>query len=189
MSAASRSNAKASRHRGTTPLPGHATEPSGLPYNVLVADVMSRSPISIGKRASLYDALVVMRSNRVTGLPVVDSHGVLDGVISERDLARALGLPTSDPGAESLMDILVADPESQPDPTLRDLRGRLEGSQVQEAMSRPPLSIRGEAPLEFAMEVMSENGIHRLPVVENGRLTGIVTVHDLFRSFVRAPKP
>ena len=172
--------AKPGTHRRTSSI--------DIPYNVAVADVMSRNPISIGENASLFDALVLMRTNRVTGLPVVGPQGDLHGVLSERDLVRILQLPSSDPGAEGMMDLLALDPDSQPDPGLRTYRDRLEGSTVGEAMSRPPLSIRGDAPLEFAMEVMTEHEIHRLPVVQGSRLVGILTVHDLVRAVLRAVK-
>jgi CBS domain-containing protein len=159
-----------------------------LPYNVRVSDVMSRRPISIGTGASLLDALIVLRTNRVTGVPVVGPGNTVVGVLSERDLVRVLGLPWSTPGAEGMMDLLMADPAGESDPTLLDLRTRLEERKVGEVMSRPPMTVRAEAPLELAMEVMTENEIHRLPVVEQNRLVGLVTTHDLLRSVLQAPR-
>jgi CBS domain-containing protein len=159
-----------------------------LPYNVTVADVMSRSTISIGEDASLYDALVLMRTNRVTGLPVVDKDGALSGVISERDLARILGLPTEPVGTEGLLDVLVSNSTALGSLTVDEMRDRLEEGKVIEVMSRPPISTHSDAPVELAMEVMAENDIHRLPVVEGNRLVGIVSTSDLLRSVLRTAR-
>jgi CBS domain-containing protein len=161
---------------------------SDLPYNVRVSDVMSRRPISLGTEASLFDALVVLRTNRITGVPVVTPDGTVVGVVSERDLVRVLGLPWSTPGAEGMMDLLMAELAGKADPKIPELRARLEESKVGEVMSRPPLTVRGEAPLELAMEVMTDHEVHRLPVVEQGRLVGLLTTHDLLRSVLRPPR-
>lgn len=160
-----------------------------LPYNVTVADVMSRSPLTIGKSASLYDALVLMRTNGITGLPVVGSDGDLEGVLSERDLSGVLGLPMTSRGMEGMMDVLLLDLKEQPEPTLRGFRESLEETQVGEVASQPAYSISPEEPLEAAMEMMTEKSIHRLPVLSGSRLVGVVTTHDLLRAVLPLIRP
>ncbi len=160
-----------------------------LPYNVTVADVMSRSPLTIGKSASLYDALVLMRTNGITGLPVVGSDGDLEGVLSERDLSGVLGLPMTSRGMEGMMDVLLLDLKEQPEPTLRGFRESLEETQVGEVASQPAYSISPDAPLEAAMELMTEKSIHRLPVLSGSRLVGVVTTHDLLRAVLPLIRP
>ncbi len=160
-----------------------------LAYNVTVADVMSPSPVTIGPGASLYDALVLMRSHDITGLPVVDEAGRVLGVVSQHDLARTLSVPVNLSGVKGLLDILMVAIRDQPADLLAKLRQTLEEVSVEEAMSRPPFVVAAEAPLELAMEAMTQNALHRLPVVRSGRLVGIVTPTDLISAALRRREP
>jgi CBS domain-containing protein len=168
--------------RPRTTVPPSGVTSSDLPYNVTVGDVMSGSPLTIGMGASLYDALVLMRTNGITGLPVVGRDGELEGVVSERDLAEVLGLRTTLRGLNGMMDVLLLDLKEEPEPTLQGFRERLEETEVADIVSQPPLTVPPEATLERAMELMTERSIHRLPVVHEGRLVGVISTHDLLRA-------
>ncbi len=159
-----------------------------LAYNVSVADVMSRSPVSIGAKPSLHEALLLMRLHDVRGLPVVDEAGNVVGVLSQKDLARRLAVPVNLPEVKGLLDVLMVGLEAQPDAALARLVRALNETRVEEAMSRPPFVVRSDAPLELAMQVMAENSISRLPVVEGRRLVGIVTPTDLISAALRLPR-
>jgi transposase len=76
-------------------------------YNVPVSDVMTRPVVSIQPDASLFDALVLLRTNQVSGLPVVDDVGCPVGVLSERDPARVLTHSSVSPPIQSLLDALM----------------------------------------------------------------------------------
>lgn len=157
---------------------------TGLFVNVLVSDVMSRSAVTVGPQASLYDALVAMRANGFSGLPVIDPSGAVVGVLSERDIARAFAGAISGLKVKGLLDVLMVGLLEQPERSLRDARARMEEETVREAMSSPAYIIRPDAPLELAAEVMSENAINRIPVVDGAKLVGIVTRSDLVRAQV-----
>ncbi len=175
--------------------PAHPTGPARRPtislpqiplaYNVPVADVMSREPVTIGPDATLFDALVLMRIHDVTGLPVIETSGEIVGVLSQKDLARSLAIPVNLPDVTSLLDILMIGMDRQPADLLARLKRALEEAAVREAMARPPFVVGADAPLELAMEVMAEHGLSRLPVVEGRKLVGIVTPTDLIRAALR----
>jgi CBS domain-containing protein len=76
-------------------------------YNVGIRDVMSRHPITVGPDATLLDALVLMRGQKVSGLPVVDDGGRLVGVLSQRDVARTLKSAGGIPEVTGLFDLLM----------------------------------------------------------------------------------
>jgi CBS domain-containing protein len=155
-----------------------------LPYNLSVADVLSAPPILVGADATLFDAMVLMRTYRVSGLPVIDASGVVVGILSLKDLSRVIVGSPLFPEITGVLDVLIAGLAQQPNATMRKWRQGLEHTLVREAMSSPAFVVTPMAPLELAAEVMTENEINRLPVVDRGRLVGVVTRHDLVRALV-----
>jgi CBS domain-containing protein len=63
----------------------------------------------------------------------------------------------------------------------------LEGVSISEVMSAPPVFIGPEAPVQDAARAMAEHKIGCLPVVENGKVAGIITETDLLRYFAGLP--
>lgn len=159
-----------------------------LAYNVTVGDVMNRHAITVGPTATLYDALLLLRTNDITGAPVIDGEGYVIGVLSQKDLARKLSVPVNLPDVKGLLDVLMVGLSDQRVEALAKLEAALQGTTVEGAMSRPPFVVRADAPLELAMQVMSENAISRLPVVDGHRLVGIVTPTDLITAALRSPR-
>jgi len=167
---------------------GRPTEPgrAGFVYNVSLRDVMSRHPVTVGPDATLLDALVLMRGQKVSGLPVVEDEGKLVGVLSQRDVARTLKSSGKIPEVTGLFDLLIFGLSDDTGVGVQVLRRILEETNVRDAMSSPPISLPSDAPLELAAEMMRENEINRIPVMRGDRLVGIVTRHDLVRALVHS---
>jgi CBS domain-containing protein len=125
--------------------------------------------------ASLKQAAQLLVEHRISGLPVVDDHGHVLGVVSEADvLPKEAGeLP-----GQPLAWLVGFDVEAD--------RSKLEARLVGEAMSSPALTIEGDRPVGRAARLMIEKDVNRLPVVEGEELVGIVTRADLIRAFVRS---
>jgi CBS domain-containing protein len=155
---------------------------------IYVSDVMTSPVVTVGTTATLFEALLVLRSRGASGLPVVGPAGTVAGVVSERDIARVLMGGAGPPGIRGILDMVMTGLEQQPLESLKDLREKLESTRVEEVMSAPPLVIRPRDPVDLAAEMMREHEINRLPVVDHGRLVGIITRHDLIRAMVR-PAP
>jgi len=153
---------------------------------VRVADVMSQPVVTIGTAATLFEALMLLRSRGASGLPVVGRAGTVVGVISERDVARVMMGGTCSPKVRGILDMLVVGFEQEPLESLRDLREKLESTRVEEVMSAPPFVIGPEDRVDLAAEIMREHEINRLPVVKRGRPVGIITRLDLIRAMVRS---
>jgi len=154
--------------------------------NVTVRDVMSRHPITVGPDATLLDALVLMRGQKVSGLPVVGEDGKLVGVLSQRDVARTLKSAGGIPEVTGLFDLLMFGLSDDSGVNVQVLRRILEETNVRDAMSSPPIFLASEASLELAAEMMRENDINRIPVMRGDRLVGIVTRNDLVRALVHS---
>ena len=71
-----------------------AAHTAGLPYGMkrilLAQDIMKFNPIMVTDYSNLVDAALIMRGNRISGLPVVDSNDKLVGIITKTDIIRAI---------------------------------------------------------------------------------------------------
>jgi acetoin utilization protein AcuB len=143
-----------------------------------VREAMSANPITIDPEAPVGTAIAVMRERRLRHLPVVDGRGRLLGIVTDRDLRSAtLGPAVSEYG----------DPADAG--RLRTLGARLDDVQVREVMTWAALTIGPERPVAQAAAVMSEARVGALPVVEAGRLIGILTEHDVLRALATTLPP
>lgn len=136
-----------------------------------VSDIMTREPVWVTPDCSLDDALRVLDEQGFRHLPVQEG-GRLVGMISDRDLLAATGgLPSRVHACRG--------------PGMREQVP----ARVAEIMSRDVATIGPSAPLRAAGAELQGRRIGCLPVVEDGRLVGIVTEGDLLRLFVRAFEP
>lgn len=131
-----------------------------------VDSVMTREVVAVPPGASLKDAAHLLVTHRISGLPVVDRDGRVIGVVSERDLLfKERGEVDVDRTAD---------------------RRKLEGHVVGDVMTMPPRTIEPWRTVAVAAKLMLDADVHRLPVVEDGRLVGIVSRADLIRAFTRS---
>jgi CBS domain-containing protein len=131
-----------------------------------VKDLMTRDVLTVAPNTSVREAAELLSSEHVSGAPVV-RLGKIIGMVSSADLLDFIAALPADPEAVS------GGME----------HGVLDDHTVEEAMTRGPLvTIDPEAPANRAAELMKEKHIHRLPVVENGMLVGIVSTTDLVKA-------
>ncbi len=124
-----------------------------------VADLMTIEPIVIEESRPIERAEELMRTHRVSGLPVVDADGMLVGVFSQTDVLY-LSQPDLDVG----------------------MRGPLFRRTVGEVMSRPAITVNTMATVTDAANVMIEHDVHRLVAVDDqGRPIGVVSAMDFVR--------
>jgi CBS domain-containing protein len=144
-----------------------------------IRDAMTRNVITVEPTTPIKDVAQLLIDRRISGVPVVDANGALVGVISEADLlikeAGELGL------ARRRFGWLLGEDEET-----RSRRAKIAAATAGEAMTTPPVTASPALPIVAAAERMTAHRVNRLPVVEDGRLVGIVTRADLVRSFVRS---
>jgi CBS domain-containing protein len=115
-----------------------------------VRDAMTEDPRSIGASASVVEAAQLMRAEHIGSLPVTEDERLV-GMITDRDITTRVV-------AESAV------PES---------------TSVGEVYSRDLISVEPDHDLEEALQLMASHQVRRLPVVENGRLVGMVAQADI----------
>jgi len=127
--------------------------------------------------ASVREVASLMLERRISGVPVVDSERRVLGIISEGDLIRRpeIGTYTSPTG---WLTVFLSRDESA-----RDFV-KTHGLLAKEVMSRPAICVAPETPLADIVRLFDRHRVKRLPVVEHGRLAGLVTRADLLRALV-----
>lgn len=144
-----------------------------------VRDVMTREVVTVPPSASFKDVAECLLQAGVSGVPVVDHTGAVIGVVTEADLVSK-ALPHA--GRRSPM-ALLADYFTGHDP--RWLR-KASGLTARQVMTADPLTTLPAEDVSSAVRRMLEHGVNRLPVVEDGRLVGIITRRDVLGAFDRS---
>jgi acetoin utilization protein AcuB len=129
---------------------------------MLVGERMTRNPVTVTEETSIDDALHVMRERKVRRLPVLDSSGKMVGIVSDRDLLHAAPSP-----ATSL--------------SVYELHYLLSKLTIKRVMTSPVITVSPGTPVEEAARTMVDNRIGGLPVMEGGKLVGIITETDIFK--------
>jgi CBS domain-containing protein len=117
-----------------------------------IRDVMTTKLITVDPSTSVAAAVTVMGMERIGALLVMESER-LEGIFTERDLVRALSY---DIGAAS--------------------------QQVAQWMTRDPVTVGPDTPVEQALERMLAGNFRHLPVMEGERVVGMVSIRDLSRA-------
>ena len=115
-----------------------------------VRDAMTADPRSIGKSVSVVEAARLMREQDIGSLPITDDEQLV-GMITDRDITMRVVAEAADPNATSVEDVY----------------------------SRDLISVEPDKDLDVALRLMARHQVRRLPVVENGRLVGIVAQADI----------
>jgi CBS domain-containing protein len=115
-----------------------------------IRDVMTEGVVSAAPTATVRQVAELMRERNVGSVVLVDDTGAIAGFVTDRDLA--LGALTD---------------------------GRDPGDPVQAHASSPVVTAEPGMDVEEAAELMVRHGVRRLPVLDKGRLTGIITLDDL----------
>jgi CBS domain-containing protein len=121
---------------------------------MFVRDRMSTPPITVRPDTSFQQALALMYEHGIRRLPVVDDRGALIGIVAQRDL-------------------LIA--------ALRYLTSRVD---VTEVMATKLITVTPGMTLAEVAQRMLRHKVGGLPVVEDGKLVGVITESDIFRAFV-----
>jgi CBS-domain-containing membrane protein len=132
--------------------------------NLAVEDVMSRDVFTLERNDKLSVADDVMKQKRIRHIPVLDGDGELCGIITQRDLFRGILLRSLGFGtrAEDKM---------------------LDSLSIKDAMHEDVITTSPDTPLADAARLMLSNKVGCLPVVDGGRLVGLISEADFVKRF------
>ncbi len=138
-------------------------EPMNDPSHKTVRDIMQQKVVTISAGDTLSTVEDIMTLGGVRHMPVVH-RGVLVGVVSERDLLRASLSNLTEFGME-------------------ERRAFLQVVEITQVMTTPPIVISPDSTVPQAARALADHKIGCLPVLEDGKLIGLVTEADVLRYF------
>jgi signal-transduction protein with cAMP-binding, CBS, and nucleotidyltransferase domain len=116
-----------------------------------VKHVMRKSLIMVPLSATIYEAALKMREQRVGSVLVVDKGAKLEGLVTDRDIAMAVAIDGKEPGQTCVYDIMTDD----------------------------TITVKADDDIASALRVMSTANVRRLPVCKNGKVAGIISSADI----------
>lgn len=123
--------------------------------NLKARDVMTRPVVSARENASVRDVAMQLLCGLYSGMPVTNNNGEVVGVVTELDLLKAVR------EGKELVRITAGD-----------------------IMTRDVITVEVDTPLDKVTEILMEKNIIRVPVTQDGKLTGVVSRCDVLRSFM-----
>jgi CBS domain-containing protein len=136
---------------------------------MLVRDVMTSEFVSVTPRSPVKRAIQLMHTHQITAMPVLEETGGLVGVVSEADVIRGSMIP--DRRAHEI-----------PIPVERSSLAATVG----DVMTPLPVTIRSDQDLATAVELLADTQVKSLPVVDDGRVVGMLSRRDLIAVLARS---
>lgn len=142
---------------------------------MIAKDLMTTPVVTIEETATVGDAARLMLDRDVSALPVLDSDGRIVGILTHSDFGLS---PKYRPLVENIYNLLG----SSTTPENLEATARQAGSKrVRDVMRRNVVTMQPDASVEDIARLMMRCQIHRLPIVEDGKLVGIITRHDFLK--------
>ena len=119
-----------------------------------ISELMTDQVVTVSQDEAVTTAARLLKRHNVGALPVCDGNGKLRGIITDRDIVLRCIAAGEDP---------------------RETR-------ISEIMSRSVITASSEDPIDKAARLMSEDQIRRLPIMDNGKVVGMIALGDMARS-------
>ena len=129
-----------------------------------VNDLMTVNPKTVSPQTTLREVIDLMQEEECRQFPVVNAQGKLMGIVTDRDVRLTMNSP------------IVLHERWQDDALLETMT-------VESCMTPNPLTVSPDTPAYHAAEMLSAYKFGALPVVDDGRLVGIVTITDFLNHF------
>jgi CBS domain-containing protein len=117
-----------------------------------VKEIMTREPVTLSPTSTIGEAATIMRQEDAGSVPILEG-GRLVGIITDRDIVIRVLAGGKDPKTTRVSDAMTAD----------------------------PVTVTPDTSVDEAQKVMSDRQVRRLPVVEDGRLVGLVVIGQVAR--------
>jgi CBS domain-containing protein len=145
-----------------------------------VKDIMTRELITISPETEIVHATKLLLENRINGVPVTDETGKLVGILCQSDLiAQQKKLPI--PSFFTFLNGLI------PMTSMKQIEKQVQkitATTVAQAMMKNPVTVQPDTDIEEVAALMVDNNFHTIPVMDGGKLVGIVGKEDILRTLM-----
>jgi CBS domain-containing protein len=148
----------------------------------VVSEIMDVKPVTVLPETSVEDVVAALRDHKLPGVPVVEPDGTLVGIVTERDLV----LPDDDGDLHipHYINLFGGTVFLEPLGRFQDRLRKAFAANAADMMTRRPDTVRPDTPIRDAARLIHDTGHNRLPVVEDGKLAGVVTRIDVLGALV-----
>ncbi|MFP4035431.1 MAG: CBS domain-containing protein [Desulfovermiculus sp.] len=146
-----------------------------------ISEIMSTDVITVQPDTNISQAASLLLANHVNGLPVVDDENNLVGIICQSDLIvqqKKIPVPT----VFTLLDGLI--PLSSMSHLEKEVQ-KMAATTVEQAMTPDPIAVSPDTELEDVADLMVKKNFHSIPVVDEGKLVGIVGKEDVLKTLIK----
>ena len=145
------------------------------------ADVMVSNVITVGVNASIGEVAAILLNNHISAAPVVDEKGELVGIVSEGDLIRRPEIGTAKRHSWWLE--LISNKWASATEYIKS-----HSRKVADVMTRDVITAKPDTPLGDIASMLERNRIKRVPIVEGGKLVGLVSRANILQALASATK-
>lgn len=141
-------------------------------------EFMSTPVVSVRPETTLKELMEQMAAHRVSGVPVIDHQGALVGIVSESDVLAKLEHGKQEGGLPGLLERLAGGGAAQ----------KLTAHTAAEVMTPRVITAGPDASFRELLHLMAVHDVNRVPIVEDGRVVGIITRADLLKAMARSDR-
>lgn len=147
---------------------------------MIAREIMTHDVLTVGPEDNVNDAASLLLENKISGIPVVDEHRHVMGIITEKDLMiRASELKV--PFYLTLFDSIIF--LENPIRFNNNLK-KYTASRVKEAMTTRVFTVEEDSEVSEIVDLMQKHRVNRVPVVRQEKLVGIITRNDILKALV-----
>ncbi|SMC46922.1 CBS domain-containing protein [Desulfocicer vacuolatum DSM 3385] len=144
-------------------------------------EIMEKKIISVTPDTDISQAVEILLNNHINGMPVVDENGALKGILCQSDLIfqqKNISLPP----ILTFLDGII--PLSSSKKMEQEMK-KMAASTVAQAMVTDPVTVTPDTPISDIAMLMVEKHFHTIPVVEEGKVVGIVGKEDVLKTLMK----
>lgn len=144
------------------------------------SEFMTKEVVTCSQDSTVEQAATLMAEKGFSVLPIVDGGGQLVGILTESDfVSKSENIPHA---LASLKHLFGKSYNSQ---DVEEIYKEAKSKKLSEVMTKNPKSVDPDATLSEVVNFMSEKGLKRVPVIENGKVVGIITRKNLINAFTK----
>jgi CBS domain-containing protein len=147
---------------------------------LLAKDIMTVEVLSVKTTTTVAELAELLSNNKISGAPVVDDEKELLGVVTESDLIdqkKKVHIPT----VITILDSVIY--LENPDKMEKEIK-KIVGTTVGDIYSKDVVTVSEQTSIDEIATIMSEQGVHTLPVIESGQLVGVIGKKDIIKTLI-----